>query len=677
MDAEEERLRFALLAGEPTGILQLPAEEMRRAIAGIPGMGEDNFSITRFAPECFLVIFGTRRARDHALGTASVPVAGTRLYFRPWTRLVRATADQLRFRVSLEIEGIPAHAWSWHTARKILASSCWIEHLEPSSEDRSDMSKMTLTAWTNDPRRIPREKTVIIAEHEAPVVHSDPDVQRIFANVRPYLRQKGVLKYEAIIHLRGIADFTPRSPSPSPGASPPLSDGDPGQDGNPDRDYGFSRGDGGPRLRGFTCHSGVVDGAPLLADGGADGLHDRSQVSGVAATTEAAPTPPPPETIVCEPSADVMQMAASEPASPDADAAAASPAAAAEAGTAEQDVAMAAGARTANLVTHAATSPVLLSGQYSPAKGKAAKDTPVRPQLSADSPTGGHFPEREGDNVQAGTTGLDPLLASTVKLWPPRDSHVSSTPDPMLFEFEAPTPKLMRPQANNRATPTAIKTYKRRARSDAARSDDVAALQHLPPAEPIEEAEPRREPTDQSSRSCAGQAEPLAQDETAQAMLANPATSAESTRSRKTARPPHTPRLEEAKAATAAFLASVSHALQALLADMPPRRDATRAAGPTPAAPETRRRSERLANEPLNASVRPSKKGEVMVMRKLGLYPSGDQGEPRQELKGVFTGPLDTHSFSAIRDIFPAAHALSGAELMAAAMQVGGGISVC
>ncbi|CAN6238153.1 unnamed protein product [Urochloa humidicola] len=220
MDAEEDRLRFAVLATAPAGGLHFPLEATHRAIADIPGIGDDNFSVRRFAPESFLVLFGGQRARDRALDASSVSVEGARLFFRPWTRLVRATREEMRFRVSVEIEGVPTHAWSLRTARKVLASSYWIERLEPSSEDRSDMSRLALTAWTNKPSRIPKEKTVYIAEHEPPVIHGDPDVQRIFANVRLYLRQKVVLKYDTIIHVRGIADFRSRSPSPGPSPHP-------------------------------------------------------------------------------------------------------------------------------------------------------------------------------------------------------------------------------------------------------------------------------------------------------------------------------------------------------------------------------------------------------------------------------------------------------------------------
>ncbi|CAN6325716.1 unnamed protein product [Urochloa humidicola] len=69
--------------------------------------------------------------------------------------------------------------------------------------------------------------------------------------------------------------------------------------------------------------------------------------------------------------------------------------------------------------------------------------------------------------------------------------------------------------------------------------------------------------------------------------------------------------LASSKAATVAFLASVSQALQAPLATMLPRGSA--AAPATSAQTTPLRRSKRLSSQPLNSTVRASKKGEVGV----------------------------------------------------------------
>jgi hypothetical protein len=78
-----------------------------------------------------------------------------------------------------------------------------------------------------------------------------------------------------------------------------------------------------------------------------------------------------------------------------------------------------------------------------------------------------------------------------------------------------------------------------------------------------------------------------------------------------------------------------------------------------------------LGNKPLNSTVRASRKGEVLVMHKMGLCKADGQalasGQPRPQLAPVFAGaPLDAQYFASLRDMFPAANVLSDADLLAA-----------
>ncbi|CAO2161977.1 unnamed protein product [Urochloa humidicola] len=228
---------------------------------------------------------------------------------------------------------------------------------------------------------------------------------------------------------------------------------------------------------------------------------------------------------------------------------------------------------------------------------------------------------------------------------PFRAVSVAQAADPMLFESNL--------QCASKAR-TIVKTYHRRPRSVAARSRAEAALQSTMEA---------REGTTASEGE-------LLEDLTTQsreldaADIVGPASQSIDTQARGVGLQSA---VEEAKAATAAFLASVSQALQAPLATMPPKNATASQALDTPL-----RRSKRLTNQPLNSTVRASKKGEVLVMRKLGLLPDDPSGTGplHPELASVFRGPLDTSSFAAMRDMFPAARALSDADLRAVAMQL-------
>jgi hypothetical protein len=117
-------------------------------------------------------------------------------------------------------------------------------------------------------------------------VHVRDAANPIFGNLPPYLRQKDVLSYRVLVHIRSVADFDPVDPSPS--LSPPTSDdGDCGHDGNPDRHH-FSRGRG-PRIQGYRCHRGTVDGEQPAVNNGGSTSYGRTVIIADIAEEEAAP----------------------------------------------------------------------------------------------------------------------------------------------------------------------------------------------------------------------------------------------------------------------------------------------------------------------------------------------------------------------------------------------------
>jgi hypothetical protein len=159
----------------------------------------------------------------------------------------------MKFKVAIELEGVPPHVWSEDTAAKILAQSCWIHNVEPAATSKTDLSAFKLTAWTNDPRAIPKVVWLHVAENEVHATVNAP------LTLPPYLRKKDVLRYRVIVHLRHVTDFDPEDPTPPPSA-PEEDNGGSGRDGNPDRHH-FSRG-AVPRIQRFSCNRGVVDGEP-------------------------------------------------------------------------------------------------------------------------------------------------------------------------------------------------------------------------------------------------------------------------------------------------------------------------------------------------------------------------------------------------------------------------------
>ncbi|CAL4885499.1 unnamed protein product [Urochloa decumbens] len=255
INTEEARLRLALVAQVGNGATNYSPEEARAAIIAAAGVDAEALRVVSFYPESFLITCGTQATRDVILNV-NIPIGNAMLAILPWTRVAHAELKVLRCKVVLELEGIPPHAWSLKTVSTLLAPYCWVEQAEAAAVSKSAMDKFKVTAWTDNPDAIATDVPLFITEDEMPIAYEDPMMQRIFGRLPPYLREK-VFRYTVIIHLKSVADFSSRSPSPSP--TPPSSDGDSSHDGNPDRGYGETRGVG-PRLQGYTCRRGIIDG---------------------------------------------------------------------------------------------------------------------------------------------------------------------------------------------------------------------------------------------------------------------------------------------------------------------------------------------------------------------------------------------------------------------------------
>ncbi|CAN6317422.1 unnamed protein product [Urochloa humidicola] len=187
MVEEEARLRFAIIAQVGNATAGFTTAEISSAVADASGLDVASFVVVLVPtfPESFLVICSSQDARDRVLAASPAPLAATHLSLRPWTRLVRASSTVLYFKVGLELDGIPEHAWDLNTASKLLARHAWVERLEQATASKDDMSTFKITAWTKDPHAIPASKLLSIAEPELPVVYSDEDMHRIFGNLEP------------------------------------------------------------------------------------------------------------------------------------------------------------------------------------------------------------------------------------------------------------------------------------------------------------------------------------------------------------------------------------------------------------------------------------------------------------------------------------------------------------
>ncbi|CAM0906138.1 unnamed protein product [Alopecurus aequalis] len=127
--AAEDALRWGLVAFMTGRRSRVPPREVLEAVERkIPRAG-GNFSVHVHWPSDFLLVFGSRRIRDEVLTAGEIHGDGFSVRVSPWNRQLQATRCPLRFRVLLEMTGVPAHAWNRTTAAIVLGSSAWVERL--------------------------------------------------------------------------------------------------------------------------------------------------------------------------------------------------------------------------------------------------------------------------------------------------------------------------------------------------------------------------------------------------------------------------------------------------------------------------------------------------------------------------------------------------------------------
>ena len=154
----EQRLRLAVVAyvggTRPTVSCQEAAEALSEELH-IP---RHRFSVHKYHPEDFLVVFAAPELRNRALAEGTIEHGFFKLFVKTWLKQAQAVTRVMRTQVDIMIEGIPSYAWTTETAAEILGSLCLVESLAPETENREDLSLFKLRAWCVDPDEVPAGK---------------------------------------------------------------------------------------------------------------------------------------------------------------------------------------------------------------------------------------------------------------------------------------------------------------------------------------------------------------------------------------------------------------------------------------------------------------------------------------------------------------------------------------
>ncbi|KAM0914629.1 hypothetical protein ACQ4PT_011374 [Festuca glaucescens] len=200
---------------------------------------QGHFSVHGFWPADLLFVFHSRASRDVVLAANPFDGRDFSLRFGLWNRQLQARRRVFRFRVHLEVVGVPPLAWSMATARLLLGSSAWAERLGTDTASKSDMGSFCITAWTDDPAAIPKSKKLWLAES----LVFDEDKDDLLLPVEALVPEEvALLEYEATVHIvRVEGDARPAGHSEAGGGR------DDGQDGAAPGQEGGGRGGSAPR----------------------------------------------------------------------------------------------------------------------------------------------------------------------------------------------------------------------------------------------------------------------------------------------------------------------------------------------------------------------------------------------------------------------------------------------
>jgi hypothetical protein len=128
----------------------------------------EDFEIFRHAPEDFLVIFADPAVGQRVLHSQLPPEAPCQLVWKRWRRQATAWFEPLRFRVLVELKGIPSHARNVNTVQAILGTACADPVEAPFSLIGNDRRAYYVAAWCYHPDLIPVERMSFIPDPPQP-----------------------------------------------------------------------------------------------------------------------------------------------------------------------------------------------------------------------------------------------------------------------------------------------------------------------------------------------------------------------------------------------------------------------------------------------------------------------------------------------------------------------------
>ncbi|KAK1621227.1 hypothetical protein QYE76_026744 [Lolium multiflorum] len=252
MEDMETRLECSLVAYVGGSRPAVSREQVADALALRAGIPRAAFTVHRFRPEDFLIVFAAPEFKESVMRRPSLPFAFFTLYFRQWTRQAQARRVVMKTRVSLAVEGIPAHAWEKEVVQQLVGASCSLDVLAPETASRTDLGTFRAEAWTTDPDGIPPVRELWVPEPKLGEALAGGSRQP-----RPARRdtELGLLQYNVLIHVSRVEEFVRID---APDADPRSAPGS-GRNGRMDQDRSGAGEEGFWTSRSLPWLHGVPD----------------------------------------------------------------------------------------------------------------------------------------------------------------------------------------------------------------------------------------------------------------------------------------------------------------------------------------------------------------------------------------------------------------------------------
>uniref|UniRef100_A0ACD5YYA3 Uncharacterized protein n=1 Tax=Avena sativa TaxID=4498 RepID=A0ACD5YYA3_AVESA len=265
--------------------LELP--DIRRGFERHFRLPDESVQVSMLAAGEFLLVFGGVDGRNAAVQwQGAVTMGRVSFLLSPWTRFRGATAGRLNFKVRVCIEGVPADARNVEAVRGLFDDTVIIDSIDDSLNSKEDSACCKVWIWMARVEVLARRGQLELEEPlevDSPLLHYpelgiEVDPPRRYGPVR-------TLKYDVLLHLDRVIDFSSSPPSSPECHASPVSD----ISGMPSE----SSAAGGPTTWAYRWKLGAEDGSSAppprvpalsrlcLPDGHGDGGGDQGGAGGL------------------------------------------------------------------------------------------------------------------------------------------------------------------------------------------------------------------------------------------------------------------------------------------------------------------------------------------------------------------------------------------------------------